>query len=290
VRRGRGVAASLLAHCRYEVLPANSSEDLVVAHVPPDVTVTVTSSPAKGLEPTLALAERLSAKGYRVVPHVAARQVVDAAHLGEIAARMTSAGVDDIFVPAGDAATPSGQFDNAFDLLRALDQMGRPFTHMGITAYPESHRSISDDVTIQSMWDKRHYATYMVSNLCFNPNIVRRWIRRVRARGVTLPLYFGLARPVEQDKRVKIATKIGVGESARFASGHAKGILRLGTPGAYSPTRLIERAGSVLTDPASLVVGLHLFTFNQVRETEEWRQSLLAAAGVTSEPGVERTR
>jgi methylenetetrahydrofolate reductase (NADPH) len=197
---------------------------------------------------------------------------------------MTAAGVEDVFVPAGDAETPAGEFDSAYAVLKALDEMGRPFARMGITAYPESHRSISDDVTIQSMWDKRHYATYMVSNLCFNPRVVRRWIRRVRARGVTLPLYFGLAGPVEQAKLVKIATKIGVGESARFASGHGKGMLRLGTPGAYNPTRLLERAGTVLTDPASLVAGVHLFTFNQVRETEEWRRSILGAVG-SAAPG-----
>ncbi len=285
MRRGEA-AGALLVHPRYEVIPTPSVEDLVASVVPHDVTVTITASPSKGLEATIALAERLRALDYRVVPHVAARQVVDAAHLAEIVSRLGDAGVDDVFIPAGDAAAPAGVFESAFDLLRALDAMGRPFHQMGITGYPESHRSISDDVTIQSMWDKRHYATYMVSNLCFSATILKRWIRRVRARGVTLPLYFGLAGPVEQTKLVRVATKIGVGESARFASGHGKGILRLGTPGAYNPARLLEKVGAVLTDPASLVEGVHVFTFNQVRETEVWRQSLLAARAVApSVPG-----
>ena len=30
------------------------------------------------------------------------------------------------------------------------------------------------------MWDKRQYATYIVSNLCFNAATVRNWIGRVR--------------------------------------------------------------------------------------------------------------
>ena len=38
------------------------------------MTVTVTASPVKGLEPTVDLAERLAARGYRVVPHLAARR------------------------------------------------------------------------------------------------------------------------------------------------------------------------------------------------------------------------
>ena len=275
--RRAGAVGHLVAHARYEVIPTSTIEELVVASVPRDVTVTVTASPAKGLEATVDLAERLGARGFHVVPHLAARQVRDRAHLAEVVARLSAVGVTDVFVPAGDAATV-GEFESSVELLSALEEMGRPFAEMGITGYPESHRSLSDDVTVQSMWEKRRFATYMVSNLCFDASVVRHWVRRVRERGVTLPLYFGLAGPVEQAKLAKVAAKIGVGESARFASGHAKGVLRLATPGAYNPTRLLERTAGVLDDPASLVRGLHVFTFNQVAETEEWRRSLLAGA------------
>ena len=241
--------------------------------------MTVTASPSKGLDATLGLAERLSKHGYRVVPHVSARLVVDEAHLEEIVARLTACGIDDIFVPAGDADPPAGCFESALSLLVQLDSLGRPFARMGITGYPESHPSIDDDVTVQAMWDKRHYATYIVSNLCFDAATLRRWIKRVRARGVTLPIYFGLAGPVERTKLLNMATKIGVGESARFLSGHAGWFLRMGAPGGYNPSRLLERTGVALADPASIVEGLHVFTFNQVRQTEEWRQSVLGALG-----------
>ena len=45
-----------LRNARYEVLPTRSAEQAVIESVPSDVTVTVTASPTKGLEPTLALA------------------------------------------------------------------------------------------------------------------------------------------------------------------------------------------------------------------------------------------
>ena len=119
-----------------------------------------------------------------------------------------------------------------------------------------------------------------MSNLCFDATIVRRWITRVRGRGVTLPIYFGLAGPVGQAKLLNMAAKIGVGESARILSGHAKWIVRMGAPCGYSPTRLLERASATLCDPASIVAGVHLFTFNQLRETEQWRQAILATLSV----------
>jgi len=282
VRSGLRAAAALLTRPRYEIIPSPSVEEKVLEPVPRDVTITVTASPSKGLETSLDITERLRANGYRVVPHVSARLVVDRSHLEAIVTRLVSCGVDDIFVPAGDADPPKGPYESSLSLLLELDALGRPFPHVGITGYPETHPLIADDVTVQAMWDKRHYATYVVSNLCFNAATVRHWIARLRARGIGLPLYVGLAGPVEQTKLLRMATKIGVGESARVLSGHKNWLFRLGTPGGYDPTRLLQREGAALADPVSKVEGVHVFTFNQVRETEQWRQSLLEAVASQS--------
>jgi methylenetetrahydrofolate reductase (NADPH) len=275
-RSGLARVAPLLSRPRYEVFPAGGVEDAVAEWVPAGMTVTVTASPARGLDATLDLTERLAARGYRVVPHVSARLVTDGSHLTEIVGRLLACGVDDVFVPAGDADPPAGPFDNALSLIEQLTEMGRPFARVGITGYPESHPRIDDDITIQAMWDKRHHAAYIVSNLCFDPAVLRRWIGRIRARGVTLPLFVGLAGPVDRARLMRMAARAGVVESARFLAGHTEWFLRLGTPGGYRPDRLLDRTGATLAAPASAVEGLHLFTFNQVRQTEEWRRSLLA--------------
>ena len=275
-RSGLARVAPLLRAPRYEVFPAADTEQAVLDWVPRELTVTVTASPARGLEPTLALATALAGHGYPVVPHVTARLVRDDAHLADIVARLTTAGISDIFVPAGDADPPAGRFSSALDLLERLTEMGRPFARVGITGYPESHPKIDDDITVQSMWDKRRHAAYLVSNLCFDPATLRRWIMRVRARGVTLPLLVGLAGPVDRARLVRMAAKAGASESARFLAGHTEWFLRLGVPGGYSPQRLLDRVSGTLTDPAAAVEGLHIFTFNQLRQTEEWRRQLLA--------------
>jgi len=278
---GGGLAgvAPLLRSPRFEVFPAGGVEDAVSEWLPPEMTVTVTASPAKGLEATLDLTERLARQGYRVVPHLSARLVVDDAHLADIVARLTVCGVDDVFVPAGDADPPAGRFDSALSLLERLTEMGSPFARIGITGYPETHPRIEDDITVQAMWDKRRHATYIVSNLCFDPATMRRWINRVRARGVTLPLFVGLAGPLDRARLLRMAAKAGAAESARFLAGHTEWFLRLGTPGGYNPERLLSRLAPTLSSPAANVEGLHLFTFNQVQQTEQWRQALLARLG-----------
>lgn len=273
--RNRAIRQAL-RNARYEVLPTRSAEEAVLEFVPCDVVVTVTASPSKGLEPTLALAERLCAAGYSAVPHLSARLIRDGAHLAEIVARLTAAGVRDVFVPAGDAESPAGEFTGALDVLERLAELGSPFPQVGITGYPQTHPKIFDDVTVQSMWDKRKHATYIVSNLCFDPAVLRQWIGRIRRRGITLPLLLGLAGPVERTKLVQMATKIGVADSARFLAGHSSAFLRLSAPGGYQPERLLGRLASTLAAPESAVTGLHVFTFNQVQQTQEWRERLLA--------------
>ena len=275
-RSGLARVAPLLRAPRYEVFPGAGTEQAILEWVPRELTVTVTASPTRGLEPTLDLATSLAGHGYTAVPHVTARLVRDDAHLADIVARLTAAGISDIFVPGGDADPPAGRFHSALELLERLAEMGRPFARVGITGYPESHPKIDDDITIQSMWDKRRHAAYLVSNLCFDPATLRRWITRVRARGVTLPLLVGLAGPVDRARLLRMATVAGVSESARFLAGHTEWFLRLGVPGGYSSQRLLDRVSGTLTDPAAAVEGLHIFTFNQLRQTEEWRRQMLA--------------
>lgn len=269
----------LLTSVRYEVIPTSSIEDKVLAAVPRDVTMTVTASPTKGIEDTVALAESLAAAGYRVVPHLSARLVVDAAHLADISQRLRAAGIDDVFVPAGDAEVPAGRYEGSLPLLRELADLGRPFTDVGITGYPESHPSIDDDVTVQAMWDKRLYATYIVSNLCFDAKQIGTWLQRVRRRGIALPVQLGLAGPVDRTKLLSMATRIGVGESTRFLRRHPSWFVRLAAPGGYSPDRLLRQLSPALRRPEAGVTGLHVFTFNQVAETERWRRELLAHHG-----------
>ncbi|MGW1271361.1 5,10-methylenetetrahydrofolate reductase [Streptomyces sp. NPDC002491] len=266
---------ALLRTVRYEVLPARTTEEKVLAHVPHDVVVTVTASPVKGLEPTLDLAGRLAAHGYRVVPHVPARLLRDDVHLKDVVDRLREAGVDDVFVPAGDADPPAGSYDGALPVLRRLGELGDPFARVGVTGYPESHPLIHDDVTVQAMWDKREHATYIVSNLCFDPRVLGGWLARIRRRDVTLPVHVGVAGPVQRAKLLSMATKIGVGESARFLTRHPSWFVRFAAPGGYAPEKLLTRTRDALTAPASGVAGLHLFTFNQIAETERWRRALL---------------
>jgi methylenetetrahydrofolate reductase (NADPH) len=265
----------LVRDARYEVLPTGTIEDKVLEHVPVQQTITVTASPSKGLDVTLDLAERLTGHGYTAVPHLAARMVRDKAELAEICDRLAGKGITKIFVPGGDA-DPPGAYPDALSLLEDLKEIGHSFDQVGIAGYPESHPTISDDLTIQSMWDKRKYATHVVSNLTFDAKVVNTWVTRMRARGITMPLLLGVPGPVERAKLLAMATRIGVGESTRFLNKNKGMFARLAAPGGFTGESFLEKCAPTLSAPEALVEGLHVYTFNQVAETAAWRRDLLA--------------
>ena len=267
----------LLEGARYEVMPTATIADTVRTHVPLTVPVTVTAAPGKGLGATLDLATSLADSGYRVVPHLAARMVSGRTELSEIVARLKEHDVSSLFVPAGDADPPAGSYLGAVDLLRDLDELGHHFTHIGITGYPESHPTIDDDVTVQAMWDKRQYATHIVSNMTFDAEHLATWAERVRRRGVTLPLLVGVPGPVERTKLLGMATKIGVGESLRFLRKQKSIFARIASPG-FSTDRFVSRVAALATNESLGVERLHIFTFTQGEAIEPWRRRLLDEA------------
>jgi methylenetetrahydrofolate reductase (NADPH) len=267
--------ADMLSSARYEVLPTGSILDKVLEHVPLRTTVTVTASPAKGIEATVTLAESLARAGYAAVPHLAARMVSGSSELAEISSRLSAAGVRTVFVPGGDQDPPAGDFTSALDLLEALTALGRPFPEVGIAGYPESHPTISDDLTVQAMWDKRRHATHVVSNLNFDPGSIRTWVDRMRSRGITLPLLLGIPGPIDRTKLLTMATKIGVGDSTRFLAKHKGTFARLAAPGGFTGERFLEQCAPLFARPEALVTGLHVYTFNQVAETEAWRRGMI---------------
>jgi methylenetetrahydrofolate reductase (NADPH) len=261
---------------RYEVLPTEDAEELVVGHVPHEVTITITASPRRGIEATIALAERLAAQSYKVVPHISARLIRDQANLDEVLGRVAALGRGEVFIVAGDAKEPAGDFPDSVSLLEAISAEPHGLHEIGITGYPERHSFIEDDLTIQAMWDKRRIATYIVSNLCFDPRIVKKWVARVRRRGVQLPIHIGLAGVAEPAKLLRVSTRIGLADSARFLRGHSNWFMRMVQPGGYDPERFATALLPDLAVPERNVAGLHFFTFNEIEATELWRQETLA--------------
>jgi len=259
----------LLEGPRFEVIPVKGIEDRVGV-LPPGATVTVTASPGQGLGRTIDVSATLAARGYRVVPHLAARMVEGRGHLERIVRRLDDAGIHEAFVVGGDATPPAGAYADAGDLLEELAGLSHPFARIGIGGYPEGHPLIADDRLLDALLRKQPLASHVVTQLCFDSDALVRWVRSIRAAGVDLPVVVGMPGVVERRKLAEISLKSGVGASLRYLRKNRRQLVALARSRTYDPTPLAEAVAARLDGGDLGLEGVHLFTFNQVAPTWDW--------------------
>lgn len=273
--RARAAVRDLLAAPRFELLPL-SNVDVQAGFLPPGATVSVTASPAKGIEATVATGERLAARGFGVVVHLSARMIRDRAHLRTLLDRLDGAGIDRAFVVGGDADDP-GEFPDGLSLLRAISDAGSHLREIGVPGYPEGHPDIPTDRLTAALADKQPFASHVTTQLCFDPAAIERWLRARRAEGITLPVVVGLPGVTELRKLLTISARIGVADSRRFLRKNTRLVGRLVRPGGFDPDSLLTGLGPLLLEPELAITGAHLYTFNQAETTEAWRRAYVEA-------------
>jgi methylenetetrahydrofolate reductase (NADPH) len=260
----------VLADPTFEIIPLKNAREQAAA-LPRGATVSITASPGKGIEATVDLTIELEEAGLRAIPHLSARMIRDRAHLSGLLSRLTDAGIDRAFVVGGDADQP-GDFLDVLSLLRAMADLGRLPKELGCPCYPQGHPDIADDALLGALHDKAEFVQYMTTQLCFDPKAIERFIADRRAEGNSLRVKIGIPGVAEIPKLLSISARIGVRDASKFVLKNARfvgALLRSG--GTYRPTQLVRKLGPVIADPAADVMGLHVYTFNNVAATEAWR-------------------
>jgi len=280
VQNSKGLAG-LLAVPKYEIIPMKNVE-ASFKHIPRDAKVSVTVSPTKGIAATLALSQEIIGfvnSPEQVNPHISARLVESHAQVKDILTRVKDLGMKEIFIVGGDSPEAAGPFKASYDLLMAFRELDSDF-RFGITAYPEGHPSIPNEVLAEDLRKKAAYANFMSTQLCFEANTIKTWLESVRNEGIDIPLQVGSAGVVDMMKLMKISTRIGVGDSIRYFSKHAGTVMKLMT--GYKPTDLLDDLTPLFGDPFYNIEAFHIYTFNNLEKTELWRKNQLKALDMPS--------
>ena len=271
---GSAALAHVLEDPTFELIPLKNVLEHAAA-LPRGATVSVTASPARGIEATVDVAIELEGTGLRAIPHLSARMIRDRAHLATILDRLEGAGIDRAFVVGGDTVEP-GEFLDGLSLLRAMADLGRLPRELGCPCYPQGHPEIPDEALAQALRDKAPLVQYMTTQLCFDPKAIATFIAGRRAEGIELPVKLGIPGVAEIPKLLSISTRIGVKDASKFVLRNYRFVgqlLRAG--GTYRPTQLLRQLIPVIADPAAKVMGLHVYTFNNVVATEAWRTEVM---------------
>ena len=262
-----------------EIFPTASIESKLDV-LEPGSYIAVTCSPTKGVEETLAMSARLAAKGFKVVPHIAARMVRDKAHLRDIIKRLDDSPIVSLFVPGGDADKPAGDYDKALDLLRDIADIDHKFIEIGIGGHPEGHPVASDAELMDQLVKKSEYANYIVTQMCFDAGKIKNWLQEIRSKGIDPEVWLGLPGAADRNSLIKTSLRIGVGDSVRYLKKQARNTARLMAAKEYRPDNLLLELAPAIAAPDLKIAGHHIFCFNLVERAEAWRHDFIESLAV----------
>ncbi|GLB69173.1 methylenetetrahydrofolate reductase [Arthrobacter mangrovi] len=263
--------ARLLDSPRWEMAPVKNPL-LLVDDLPSGATVTMGCfANSEGFQKSIELTAAIIARGFEVIPHLPTRSLTGRDHLKDVLDAYRDAGVADIFVVAGNTKKPAGPYDGA---LEALEDIAAAGFRIGVGAYPEGHLYMDEAAAFELLRRKQEYASYLVTQTCFDAEAFRSWLTRLREAEVSLPAHLGIAGVVQRKELIRMAGALGFGASMKFISKQRSLATKMMLPGAYDPTGLLTDVARVAADASLGVSDVHLNTFNQVASTRAWWDGL----------------
>jgi methylenetetrahydrofolate reductase (NADPH) len=272
--------APMLEGYSIEVHPAEKKVlDLACGRLDPETEVFLTWIPGTDPAELVEAAEKLQRSGLIPVPHIAARHLASASQLEQLAARLAGeAGVDRILIIGGDRPNPAGPYDSSLAVMQtgAFQKVG--ILRMAVAGFPEGNPHISEKILDEALEAKLSFANNsglqfsIVTQFCFKPEPIARWLLRLRSRGIEAPVRVGLAGPAGAITLARYAVRCGIGNSLHLLTENpafAKLLVEKGPEPIIQGLAVSTESGKTASLPPG-VSGLHFFVFGGFNRTVDW--------------------
>lgn len=270
--------AAILRGYSIEIVPSDSKAvDAAIDRVPVGTEISLTWIPGSDPMSMIAPAAKLKKAGLVPVPHVGARHLESASQLELFSQRLTvEAGVDRILLVGGDRARPAGPYDSSLAVLQtgALQRSG--IHRVAIAGFPEGHPHIHPEVLNQAMAAKVDFARTsnlqlsIVTQFCFRAEPIISWLRRLRARGIDVPVRIGLAGPAGLMTLARYAVRCGIGNSIHVLRENSSFGKVLTERGPELIVREIVALNGEASGRSLGIAGFHFYTFGGLNKTLDW--------------------
>jgi methylenetetrahydrofolate reductase (NADPH) len=289
--RANGDVAGLLQDYSIEVMPRTAEKVADFRALLPEGTrVYIAHIDGTPIEDMVATARRLTADGFKVMPHFPARIIKDKATLADWIARYQGeADVRQGLILAGGVTSPQGDFENSMQLLDTglFDAAG--FERLHVAGHPEGSRDIDpqggDRMVMEALRWKQAFSERsdaqmaLATQFCFEAAPILAWAQRLQAAGIMLPIHIGIAGPAKLQTLIRFAIACGVGPSLKVLQKRAMDVTKLLLP--YEPTEVLSAlAAHKAAHPHSLIEGVHFFPLGGIAANAEWAIANGGAAGV----------
>ncbi|RZO97202.1 MAG: methylenetetrahydrofolate reductase, partial [Gammaproteobacteria bacterium] len=236
------------------------------------------------IEPMVTAAKRLNDEGFKVMPHMPAREIKNHAMLNDwISMYQNEAGVDEALLLAGSSPEPAGDYDSSIQLIESglFDKAG--FKRLHVAGHPEGNKDIDPDGGVKNISDalswkqefsKRTDAEMAITTqFCFDANVVKKWADEIKKDGIDIPIHIGIAGPAKLKTLLKFSVECGIGSSMKILTQRAKDITKLLLP--YKPTQILKDLSEFkLQEPELNIEQVHFFPFGGIKQTSDWVEEI----------------
>lgn len=193
---------------------------------------------------------------------------------------LSSAGIDQILLIAGDRPAAEGRFTSVLDILETGVTAETGIWNVGIAGHPEGHPVGAEPVLWAALLRKQQFARahglrmHIATQFGFDSRTLTRWEESLAARGIELLIHVGVAGPTPLSRLLKYALHCGVGASLKAVTGNALSIGRLPHLVTKADEMLIGVYRAKQANPNSRIFAPHFFAFGGVLETARWLRAV----------------
>jgi methylenetetrahydrofolate reductase (NADPH) len=262
--------------------PKANDVDALKASAPKGLRIYLSAVAGKPIDEVVAHAKAIRAAGFEPVPHLAARKFASREALaGLLAGLKSEASVRHVLIIAGDSDAARGPFASSIEVIESGLLQRNGITGIGIGGHPDGHPRIPAETLDLALSNKIEAAQQsglsveIVTQFCFDPATIIRWIERLRDLGVENPVRIGMAGPAGVATLLRYAARCGVKASAAGAARHAGLVKHLF--GGATPDAIIRTLADAGSNGRLGDIAAHFFSFGGVDTTARWAAA--AAAG-----------
>ena len=254
-----------------EILPKNTR--VYIAHLKNE-----------DIKPMVNAAKRLHDEGFKVMPHMSAREIKNHAMLNDwISMYQNEAGVDEALLLAGSSPEPIGDYDSSIQLIESGLFDKASFKRLHVAGHPEGNKDIdphggvknvSNALSWKQEFSKRTDAEMAIATqFCFDANVVKKWADGIKEDGIDIPIHIGIAGPAKLKTLLKFSVECGIGSSMKILTQRAKDITKLLLP--YKPTQILKDLSAFkVQDPEFNIEQVHFFPFGGIKQTSDWVEEI----------------
>lgn len=240
----------------------------------PATPIAITFLPGETIDARIGAAKLVRDLGFEPMSHLSARRIASYEELEQTVRRTAEeAGVQRMFLVAGDPPVPAGPFEDALSMLRTGLFESYGVKAIGIAGHPEGHPVMDEEGRWSALAAKcadvadRGMAPLIVTQFGFDAAPLLDWLVALRRRGIDAPVRVGVPGPTGIKTLLRFAAHCGVGASAAVLSKYGISLSRL--LGAAGPDRLVSEIAAGLRSEHG-PVRLHFYPFGGLTKTAEW--------------------